>query len=86
VVVGGQQLLRSLTTGEYSTFDKQADRFSQNNKPIAKLSELKGIRLQHYSRLNKGGKPFFHRYYIYLLMPDGKQTELDNYPDPAFAE
>ncbi len=86
VVFGGQQLLRFLTIGEYSTFDKQADSFSQNDKLLAKISELKGIQLQHYTRLNPKGQSYFHRYFIYLLMPDGKQIELDSYPDPALAE
>jgi hypothetical protein len=83
---GVQGMVRDLTVGEYSTFDKQADSFSQNDKPIAKISDLKGIQLQHYSRLNPQGQPYFHRYLVYLLMPDGTQTELDNYPDPALAE
>ncbi len=85
LVMGGQQILRLLTKGEYSVFDRQADSFSQNDKPVAKLSDLKGIQLQHYSRFNPHGKPYFHRYYVYMVLNDGKQVEVDNFPDPAMA-
>ncbi len=85
IIIGGQQIWRLITKGEYSVFDRQVDSFSQNDKLVAKLSDLKGIQLQHYSRLNPQGKPYFHRYFVYMVMTDGKQIEVDNSADPTMA-
>ncbi len=86
LLLAGPQAWQVITKGAWVTFDRPADSVSENGKPLGKVSELKGIEVESYTRLSKEGKPYFTRYYTNLLMADGKQKEIDYSTEVANAE